>query len=43
MKVRRITNKVLIMNRVKNKIVFVLLLIPVWVIVYKYLQKISDL
>jgi len=30
------------MKRIKNKWVFVLILIPVWVLVYKYLQDISD-
>lgn len=30
------------MSRVKNKIVLLLLLIPVWIILYKYLQEISD-
>ena len=30
------------MNRIKNKIVFVLLLIPVWIVTYKNLQVISD-
>ena len=30
------------MNRIKNKIVFVLLLIPIWIVIYKYLQEISD-
>ena len=30
------------MSRVKNKIVLLLLLIPIWIILYKYLQEISD-
>lgn len=30
------------MSRVKNKVVLLLLLIPVWIIVYKYLQEIAD-
>jgi len=30
------------MHRIKNKIVLLLLLIPVWIILYKYLQEISD-
>ena len=30
------------MSRIKNKIVLVLLLIPIWIVVYKYLQEISD-
>ena len=30
------------MSRVKNKIIVILLLIPVWIIVYKYLQEIAD-
>lgn len=30
------------MSRVKNKIVLLLLLIPVWIIVYKYLHEIAD-
>jgi hypothetical protein len=30
------------MLRIKNKIVLVLLLIPIWIILYKYLQEISD-
>jgi len=30
------------MNRIKNKIVLVILLIPVWIVVYNYLQEISD-
>jgi uncharacterized membrane protein YraQ (UPF0718 family) len=30
------------MKRVKNKIVFILLLIPIWILVYKYLQDIAD-
>jgi len=30
------------MSRIKNKIVLVLLLIPIWIILYKYLQEISD-
>jgi len=30
------------MSKVKNKIVLLLLLIPVWIIVYKYLQEIAD-
>ena len=30
------------MSRIKNKIVLLLLLIPVWIILYKYLQDISD-
>ena len=30
------------MSRVKNKIIIILLLIPVWIIVYKYLQEIAD-
>ena len=30
------------MSRVKNKIVLVLLLISIWIILYKYLQEISD-
>ena len=30
------------MSRIKNKIVFVLLLIPIWIVIYKYLQEISD-
>jgi uncharacterized membrane protein YraQ (UPF0718 family) len=30
------------MSRVKNKIVLLLILIPVWIILYKYLQEISD-
>ena len=30
------------MRRIKNKLLLVLLLIPVWIILYKYLQEISD-
>ena len=30
------------MYRIKNKVVLLLLLIPVWIILYKYLQEISD-
>lgn len=30
------------MSRVKNKFILVLLLIPIWIIVYKYLQNIVD-
>ena len=30
------------MSRMKNKIILVLLLIPIWIIVYKYLQNIVD-
>lgn len=30
------------MKKIENKLVFVLLLIPVWILVYKYLQEISD-
>jgi len=30
------------MGKIKNKIVLLLLLIPIWVITYKYLQEISD-
>ncbi|TFH28441.1 MAG: permease [Bacteroidia bacterium] len=30
------------MSRIKNKIVLVLILIPVWILVYKYLQEISE-
>ena len=30
------------MSRIKNKIVLLLILIPVWIILYKYLQEISD-
>jgi len=30
------------MSRIKNKIVLILLLIPIWIILYKYLQEISD-
>ena len=30
------------MKRIKNKWVLVLILIPIWVLVYKYLQDISD-
>jgi len=30
------------MSRIKNKIILVLLLIPIWVFVYKYLHEISD-
>ena len=30
------------MSKIKNKIVLLLLLIPIWVITYKYLQDISD-
>jgi uncharacterized membrane protein YraQ (UPF0718 family) len=30
------------MSRIKNKIVLVLLLIPVWIVIYKYLGRISD-
>ena len=30
------------MKKINNKLVFVLLLIPVWILVYKYLQEISD-
>jgi uncharacterized protein len=30
------------MKRIDNKLVLVLLLIPIWVLVYKYLQEISD-
>lgn len=30
------------MSRVNNKIIIILLLIPVWIILYKYLQEISD-
>lgn len=30
------------MHRIKNKVVLLLLLIPVWIILYKYLQEISD-
>ena len=30
------------MSRIKNKIVLLLILIPIWIILYKYLQEISD-
>ena len=30
------------MRRIKNKLLLVLLLVPVWIILYKYLQEISD-
>ncbi len=30
------------MSRIKNKILLLLLLIPVWIILYKYLQEIAD-
>ena len=30
------------MSRVKSKIVLLLILIPVWIILYKYLHEISD-
>ena len=30
------------MHRIKNKLVLLLILIPVWIILYKYLQEISD-
>jgi len=30
------------MSRVKNKLVLLLILVPVWIIVYKYLQEIAD-
>jgi len=30
------------MSRVKNKIIIVLLLIPLWIIVYRYLQEMAD-
>ena len=30
------------MSRIKNKLVLVLLLIPVWIFVYKYLKEISN-
>lgn len=30
------------MSRIKNKLVLVLLLVPVWIVVYKYLAEISD-
>ena len=30
------------MNRIKNIIIFVLLLIPLWIVIYKYLKEISD-
>lgn len=30
------------MNRIKNKIILLLLLIPIWIIIYNYLQEISD-
>ena len=30
------------MSRIKNKIVLVLILIPIWIVIYKYLQEISD-
>ena len=30
------------MNRIKNKIFLLLLLIPIWIIIYNYLQEISD-
>jgi uncharacterized membrane protein YraQ (UPF0718 family) len=30
------------MSKIKNKIVLLLLLIPIWIITYKYLQEISD-
>jgi len=30
------------MHRIKNKLLFLLILIPVWIILYKYLQEISD-
>jgi len=30
------------MSRIKNKIVLVLLLVPIWIILYTYLQEISD-
>ena len=31
------------MSRVKNKLIIILLLIPIWIVVYKYLQEIADL
>ncbi len=30
------------MSKIKNNIVLLLLLIPIWIITYKYLQEISD-
>ncbi|MCK5343811.1 MAG: permease, partial [Candidatus Heimdallarchaeota archaeon] len=30
------------MSRIKNKIALVLILIPIWIVIYKYLQEISD-
>jgi len=30
------------MSRIKNKIILVLLLIPIWIVIYKYLQEFSD-
>ena len=30
------------MSRIKNKIVLVLILIPIWIVIYKYLHEISD-
>ena len=30
------------MNRIKNKLILLLLLIPIWIIIYNYLQEISD-
>jgi uncharacterized membrane protein YraQ (UPF0718 family) len=42
LKVRRITNENAIAGRVKNKIIIILLLIPIWIILYKYLQEIAD-
>ncbi len=30
------------MSRIKNKALLVILLIPIWVVIYKYLQEISD-
>lgn len=36
------TNSQLVMRRIKNKIVLVLILIPIWIVIYKYLQEISD-
>ncbi len=30
------------MNRVKNRLIILILLIPVWVIIYKYLQEMAD-
>jgi len=30
------------MSRIKNKFILVLILIPIWIVIYKYLQEISD-